>query len=103
MKILEIDGRKFYYSTRNNSMYSGTDFAQDDEYTDFYVDDGVIKFKKYIFWGPETRKIAKYKKVFTLHIDIESSSHSKEYVRDKIDEELTTLYRKEEIERGEII
>ena len=70
--------------------------------THFYLGTETTTRRKYWLFG-EKITVSKPKKVFTLGIDIEDASYSKEDIRNAIKSKLYRLKREEEIAKGEII
>jgi hypothetical protein len=99
-KSIELKGQKFFYKI--DSYDCGEYGATDCYRTKFYKYNGVGERKKYWFFGP-TVKYDKYKRVFTLQVNIENPSHTKEEIRSLLKPKLVEYNRKQEIEKGEII
>ena len=70
--------------------------------THFYLGTETTTRRKYWLFG-EKITISKPKKIFTLGIDVEDASYSKDDIRDAIKSKLCRIKREEEIARGEII
>lgn len=70
--------------------------------THFYLGVETTTRRKYWLFG-EKITVTKPKKVFTLGIDIEDASYSKDEIRNAIKSKLYRLRREEEIAKGEII
>ncbi len=70
--------------------------------TCFYEGLEEVTTKKYWLWGEKTTKLYP-KHIFTLFIDVEDNSFTKNEIRSRIERHLELLNRTQEIEHGIII
>jgi len=97
MKELTIMGRTFQYKI----TYYFSEYG-DRASTEFFEGKETIKKKKYWLFGEEIEKEVP-KHSFTIHIDIEDETYTKNEIRTRLIKKIELLNRKKEIERGEII
>ena len=98
MKKIAINGDDFEYKI----------FSDCDEYngpycwTEFYQGVEIKSYKKYLLLGPIVTE-ASPKFIFKVWMNIESPHYTKQAIRAILLTQVELLYRKQEIERGEII
>ena len=96
MKKISILGQKFEYKvfcTDEFGAYYSTEFYQ-----------GTVErtFRKYILFG-EKITVFEPKLIFEVDLNIEDPGYTKVYMKSRLENKVGLLYRKQEIERGEII
>jgi hypothetical protein len=103
MKEILINGEKWFYKVTNYSRgeYGEYHYPQ----TSFFRKATVItKSKKWGFFGPIVfTEVENNEPDFTIRLDVTNPKHTREQVKEAIDEAIAILMRKEEIEQGIII
>lgn len=98
---LKYKGEDIYYRTCVSPI--GAIHMRYSFWTEFYIGFDNRTRPKYFLFG-ERITISTHKFAFLIgDLDIESSSHSKEEIKSKIEKKLLELERREEIENGIIV
>ena len=110
MREIEYEGKKLLYEVYDfgcDYSYYNFDMKERVYVTVFYDSEPVItKYKKYYLFGKIVEKV-RYKKLFSIDIDITDPKYSKKDIRKLIVEQFDLIKerrkREKEIEKGEII
>ena len=103
MKQITINGTTLYYQVMVGALDTNSDYVV----TQFY--EGFNLKPRWSFLGFKSKKMKEtpFNKMFKLSFDIEDCNNSKEMVRNFIEPELKTYFKRKErcdqISRGEII